>query len=99
MILFSGSVSDTMFWFVTFHDQAPDHWFPSTRMYWLLAPAARMPLMAAWLSCRTRSWLMVWYSLLVSKTTRWLEANSRAKLVKKVWKSEVEVMTLPWKRP
>ncbi len=26
----------------------------STKMYWLVAPVARMPLMQAWLSCSTR---------------------------------------------
>jgi hypothetical protein len=32
-------------------------------MYWLVAPAARMPLMAAWLRFRTRVWSMSWNSL------------------------------------
>ena len=33
------------------------------KMYWVLAPEARMPSIAAWLRLRTSFWSMSWYSL------------------------------------
>jgi hypothetical protein len=38
--------------------QAPVHELPSTRINWLVAPAARIPLMQAWLRLKTSVWSM-----------------------------------------
>jgi hypothetical protein len=68
---------------------------PSTKMYWVVAPAALTPSIQAWLSSATRALEgSSWNSLLQSKITLSLLANSVATLVQKVWKSDVEVKTV-----
>ncbi|KIH89888.1 hypothetical protein SPBR_01087 [Sporothrix brasiliensis 5110] len=94
-ILSEGSVSPAMPVAVPLDTQchAPDHELPSTKMYCDVAPAARMPSMAAWLSCATSVLSMSWYSLLVSKTTLALSLKWAATVVHQAWNPAVSVMT------
>jgi hypothetical protein len=62
-------------------------------MYCEVAPAPRMASMAAWLSCLTRELSMSWYSLLVSKMTLSLLANSLAVVVHQAPKPATSVIT------
>jgi hypothetical protein len=58
-----------------------------------VAPAARMPSMAAWFRRKTSELSMSWYSLLVSKMTLSLLANSLAVVVHQALKPSTSVMT------
>jgi hypothetical protein len=51
------------------HVHAPVHELPSTKISCEVAPAPRMPSIAAWLRLKTSLLSMSWYSLLVSKMT------------------------------
>jgi len=57
-----------------------------------VAPAARMPSIAAWLSRNTSELSMSWYSLLVSKMTLLLLAKSLAVVVHQALKPSTSVM-------
>lgn len=77
--------------------QAPVQELPSAVMYCEVAPAARMPSMPAWFRLTTTSWSMSWNSLLMSKMTLVLLANSVATLVHHVLKPSLSLMMLPLK--
>ncbi len=64
-------------------------------MVWEVAPAARIPVMAAWLREATRALAMSWYSLLVSKITLELDRKWVATVFQKVSKPAVSVIMLP----
>lgn len=64
-------------------------------MYWLVAPADLMALIAAWFSWATRLASSVLYSLFVSKITFEFWANRAAMVFQNAAKSEVLVITLP----
>jgi hypothetical protein len=72
---------------------APVHELPSMKIVCDVAPAARMPSMAAWLRLKTSELSMSWYSLLVSKMTLLLLAKSLAVVVHQALKPFVSVMT------
>lgn len=71
---------------------APVHELPSIKINWFVAPAARIPSMAAWLSRNTSELSMSWYSLLVSKMTLSLLANILAAVVHQALNPSTSVM-------
>ncbi len=74
------------------HVHAPDHELPSTKMVCDVAPAPRIPSIAAWFRRATSALSMSWYSLLVSKITLLLLANSLAVVAHHALNPSVSVM-------